>query len=69
MQTFVNSKNLAEEKLLDQLLEKTDNFNSSGQTETGSAEEQPNRDSLTSENKEVVEPSATSPQTYFLSNA
>ena len=68
MQTFLDSKELAEEKLLDRLVEKTDTFKLSGETNTGSAEEQPARDSLTSENKEVVEPSTTSLQNYFLSN-
>lgn len=69
VQTFADSKHLAEEKQLDRLLEKTTNFNSSGETETGNAEEQPARDSQTSENKEVVEQSPTSHQSYFLSNA
>jgi hypothetical protein len=39
-----------------------------GQTETGSAGEQPARDNLTSENNKVVEQSTTSMQNYFLSN-
>lgn len=62
-------KHLAEEKQLDRLLQKTDNFDPSDQTETGNAEEQPAKDNLTSENNKMVGQSATSPQSYFLSNA
>ena len=69
MQTFLDSRHLAEEKMLDRLVAKTNTFKLSGETDTGSAEEQPARDSLTSENKEVVDPSTTSLQHYFLSNA
>jgi len=69
MQTFVDSKHLALEKRIDELLIKDNNFGLSGKTETGSLEEQPARDSLTSENNEVVETLATSSSNYFLSNA
>jgi transposase InsO family protein len=47
MQTFWDSKKLTEEKLLDQLVEKTNTFKESGETDSGSAEEQPARDNLT----------------------
>lgn len=69
MQTFIDSKHLAQEKRIDELLEKVPIFESSSQTETGSAEEQPARDNLISENNEVDEKSSTSNQNYFLSNA
>ena len=69
MQTFLDSRHLAEEKMLDRLVAKTNTFKLSGETDTGSAEEQPARDNLTSENKEVVEESTTSLQNYFLSNS
>ena len=68
MQTFLDSKKLAEEKMLDRLTENPANFKLSGETDTGSAEEQPIRDSLTSGNREVVEGSTTSIPNYFLSN-
>jgi transposase InsO family protein len=68
MQTFNDSRHLALEKRIDELLEKDNNFEVLGQTETGSAGEQPARDSLTSENNKVVEQSTTSMQNYFLSN-
>jgi transposase InsO family protein len=69
MQTFMNSKHLALEKRIDELLEKDNNFEPSAKTETGSAAEQPARHQLTSENNKVVEQSATSFQNYFLRNA
>ena len=70
MQTFLDSKHLAQKKRLDELVERSVNFEASNQTETGSAEEQPARDSLTSENKKVVEQnSTTSSPNYFLRNA
>lgn len=70
MQTFMDSKHLALEKRIDELLEKDNNFEQSAKTETGSAAEQPARDQLTSENNnKVVEQSATSFQNYFLRNA
>lgn len=69
MQTFLDSKHLAQEKMLHQFIENDPNFKSSGQTETGSAEEQPVRDSQTSENdKEVVQSTSFIPN-HFLSNA
>jgi transposase InsO family protein len=69
VQTFLDSKHLAEEKMLDRLMQNPATFKASGETDTGSAEEQPARDNLTSENKEVVEPSTTSPHNYFLSHS
>lgn len=68
MQTLLDSKHLALNKRLDELLDINVNFDASNETEIGSAEEQPTRDSLTSENKEVVdEKSTTSSPNYFLS--
>ncbi len=61
MDTFMDSKTLAEEKMLSQLLEIPDNFKLSGKTETGSAEEQPARDSLTSGNEKEVGQTASFP--------
>lgn len=69
MQTFIDSKHLAQEKMIDELLEKVPIFELSNETETGSVEEQPARDNLTSGNIEVDEKSSTSTQQYFLSNA
>lgn len=70
MQTFVDSKHLALNKRLDELVGKNVTFGTSNETETGSAEEQPARDSLTSENKKVVDQnSTTSSPIYFLKNA
>jgi transposase InsO family protein len=69
MQTFLDSKNIAQQKQLDNLKEEFSNFDPSGKTETGSAEEQPARDSLTSKNDEEVEQSASSSKNHFLSNA
>jgi transposase InsO family protein len=70
MQTFLDSKHLAQMKRLDELIDRSVNLDASNQTETGSAEEQPDRDSLTSENKKVVEQNlTTSSPNYFLSNA
>jgi transposase InsO family protein len=68
METFMSSKNLATQKRIDELIEKT-TFSSSGETEPGSAEEQPVRDSLILGNNNVVESSTTSLQNYFSSNA
>jgi hypothetical protein len=68
MDTFISSKHLALEKRLDELLENI-TFNQSGETESGSAEEQPARDNLILGNNKVVEQSATSSENYFSSNA
>ena len=70
MQTFIDSKHLALNKRLDELVVKNVSFDASNETESGSAEEQPARDNLISENKKVVdENSTTSSSNYFLSNA
>ncbi len=55
MQTFIDSKHLALEKRIDELLIKDNNFDLSGKTERSSVEEQPARDNLTSENIEVAQ--------------
>lgn len=68
MQTFADSKKLAAEKMLNQLLENPDNFKSPGKTETGSAEEQPVRDNLVSGNEKEVAQTASFP-IHFSSNA
>ena len=68
METFSSSKHLALQKRIDEQLEKS-NFNESGETESGSAEEQPARDSLILGKNKVVEQSTTSIQNYFSSNA
>ena len=68
MQTFMDSKHLALEKRIDELLIKDNNFDSPGEKETGSAAEQPASDNLASENKEVVNQLATSLPNHFLSN-
>jgi transposase InsO family protein len=68
MQTFVDSKKLAQEKMLDQLLDNPLNFKGSGETDTGSAEEQPARDNLTSENKKEVATTTSFISNHFLSN-
>src|SRR4030095_12960330 len=57
METFISSKHLAKEKRIDELLQNDSTFKISGETESGSAEEQPARDSLTLGNNKVVEPS------------
>ncbi len=69
MQTFIDSVPLAKKKRIDELLEKEVIFDGSNQTETGSAEEQPVRDSLTSENNGEIESSISPPSNYFSSNA
>lgn len=68
MQTFMDSKHLALEKRIDELLIKDNNFEVSGERETGSAAEQPVSDNRASENNEVVNLLTTSSPNYFLSN-
>lgn len=61
MQTFEDSKELAVGKDLNNLFGQKPNFKLSDQTEAGSAEEQPARDSLTDGKEEAVEnPTASS---------
>jgi hypothetical protein len=67
MQTFYDSKRLAKEKRIDELLQTDANFNLSGETEAGSAEEQPARDSRTGGNEKTVEPESTVFEKSFLS--
>jgi len=69
MQTFQDSKHLAQEKQLDELLGKDVIFETSSETETGNAEEQPARDNLTSGNNEEVAKTTSSSSNYFLRNA
>ena len=69
MQTFEDSKHLAKEKRIDELIQTAGNFELSGKTETGSAEEQPVRDSLIDENKKAVEIYQPLSTNYFQSNA
>jgi transposase InsO family protein len=54
-QTFADSKNLAQDKDLLNFFRQTANFKLSDKTETGSAEEQPARDSLTDGKEKAVE--------------
>jgi transposase InsO family protein len=68
MDTFLSAKHLAKEKRIDELLE-SDIFKLSGETEPGSAEEQPARDSLILGKNKVVVQSTTSSTNYFSSNA
>jgi hypothetical protein len=67
MQTFYDSKHIAKEKRIDELLQNDVNFNLSGQTEAGSAEEQPARDSRTGGNEKTVESESTVFEKSFLS--
>lgn len=69
MQTFLDCKKLALEKRLNNLIENSTNFDSSGKTESGNAEEQPARDSLISKNDEAAAKTTSSLENYFLSNA
>lgn len=60
-QTFADSKNLAQDKDLNNFYRQTANFKLSDKTEPGSAEEQPARDSLTDGKEKAVEnPTASS---------
>lgn len=66
-QTFADSKNLAQDKDLNNFYNQTTNFKLSDKTETGAAEEQPARDSLTDGNEKAVEKSTASSSKSFLS--
>lgn len=66
-QTFADSKNLAHEKDLNNFFRQSINFKSPDETETGAAEEQPVRDSLTDGNEKAVESTAASSSKSFLS--
>ena len=62
MQTFKDSKSLAEVKDVNNLFGQSTNFKLSGEKETGSAEEQPARDSLMNENEKAVDQTSTALQ-------
>jgi hypothetical protein len=69
METFIDSKPIAMSKQL-QLLKENDNLAAISEAETGSAGEQSDRISLSSENEKEVEVLSTSfNQNYSLSNA
>lgn len=60
-QTFADSKNLAQDKDLNNFYQQTANFKLSDKTDAGSAEEQPARDTLTDGKEKAVEnPTASS---------
>lgn len=69
MQTFADSKELAQNKDLNSFFRQNATFKLSDQTEAGSAEEQPARDSLTDENNKAVEFQQPLSKNYFQSNA
>ena len=54
-QTFADSKNFAQEKYLNSFFRQNTTFKPSDQTEEGSAEKQPVRESLTDENNKALE--------------
>src|SRR5690349_762474 len=68
MQTFIESKVLAQAKDVKHLFGQTTNFKLSAEAEAGNAGEQPARNRLTGENKEAVDQSSTAlPPKSFLS--
>ena len=67
MQTFYDSKQLAKARRIDELLQNDVNFTMPGKTETGSAEEQPARDSQADGNEKTVALPSTVFQHSFLS--
>lgn len=69
MQTFADSKELAQGKDLNNFFRQNAIFKLSDKTEVGSAEEQPARDSLTDENNKAVENLQPLSKNYFQSNA
>lgn len=69
MQTFTDSKELAQGKDLNNFFRQNAIFKLSDKTETGPAEEQPVRDSLTDENNKAVENLQPLSKNYFQSNA
>ena len=68
MQTFTDSKHLAKEKHIEQLLENSNNFIQLEKTQIDANGEQDINNTPTSENNKVVEKSTTSIQNYFLNN-
>jgi transposase InsO family protein len=68
MQTFMDSKNLAQAKDVNNLFGQSTNFKLSAEAEAGAAEVQPARNRLTGENGEAVDQRSTaSPHKSFLS--
>ena len=68
MQTFTDSKNLAQQKDVNNLFGQSINFKLSAEAETGSAEVQPARNRLTGENEQAVDQHSTAlPHKAFLS--
>lgn len=69
MQTFIDSKPLAQAKDVNNLFRQTTNFKLSGESDTGSAEVQPARYSLTDGNDKAVEKNSTAlPLNHFYPN-
>lgn len=67
LQTFEDSKELAKNKNLQHFFKQNATFTLSDKTESGSAEEQPDRDNLTDENEKAVESITASSTNSFLS--
>jgi len=67
LQTFEDSKELAKNKNLQHFFKQNATFILSDKTESGSAEEQPDRDNLTDENEKAVESITASSSNSFLS--
>lgn len=69
MQTFMDSKVLAEAKDINNLFGQINNFKLSGESDTGSAEVQPARYNLPDGNNKAVEKTSTAlPENYFYPN-
>jgi transposase InsO family protein len=68
MQTFIDSKELAKSKDLNNLFGQNSNFKLSDEAEAGSAGEQPARNSLTNGNDKAVDqkPTAFTPESFLL---
>ena len=67
LQTFADSKELAQTKDLNNFFRQNPIFKLSDETESGAAEEQPARDSLTGENEKAVDKTTAFSQNSFLS--
>ena len=68
MQTFIDSKELAKAKDVNNLFGQSTNFKLSDEAEAGTAEEQPARNMLTGENEKAVDQNSTTLHTKsFLS--
>ena len=68
MQTFADSKQQAQDKNINSFFRQNTIFKTSDQTQTGFAEEQPVRDSLTDENNKALENHQPLSKNYFQSN-